>query len=184
MQQPFPDQRDHHRRQQHRVKEHATPETAPDDLAVQHQRGRQRQQDHQNDLDEAEFGSVEDGAPEHVLATGLDVKVVAAFEQNAKVLGPGEGSLERHEFDATGCSINKIDDDRQEGEEAKHQKVGRNKQPADAREAQQALPQAEQRLEEIEEQSEGARHPRHLNVCRGKGKRSRPNLASCANLGG
>ncbi|MCX7232096.1 MAG: hypothetical protein NTY26_01235 [Burkholderiales bacterium] len=130
LKQPFPDQCHHHRRQQNRVEKNATPETAADDLAVEHQRGQQRQADHQHHLDQAEADGVEDGAPENVLAAALNVKVITTLQQDREVLGPGERPLQRHQLDAAGGGIHQVDQDRQKGEQAEHQQVRPDKQPA------------------------------------------------------
>jgi hypothetical protein len=160
LQQPLPDQRHHHRRQQHRVEIHAAPEAAADDLAVEHQRRHQRQQHHQHHLEQAELDGVVDGAPEHVLAAGLDVEVVTAFEQDAEVLHARVGALQRHQLHPAGAGVDEVDEDRQEGEQAEHEQVRRHEQPADPGNAEQALPQPEQRLEQVEEQPEETREER------------------------
>jgi hypothetical protein len=161
LQQPFPDQCHHHRRQQHRIEEHAAPEAASDDLSVEHQRGDQRQQHHQHDLDQAELHGIEDGAPEHVLAAGLDVEVVAALEQDAKVFAAGKRPVERHQVDTAGARIDQVDRDRQKGEQPEHDQVGCDEQPAQPAQSEPALGQPEQRLEQVEEQARGAAQPGH-----------------------
>ena len=161
LQQPFPNQGHYHRRQQHRVKEHTAPETPAYDFAVEHQRGEQRQQHHQHHLDQAELDGVENGAPEHVLAAGLDVKVIAAFEQDGEIFSACERALLRHQVDAARQGVAQVDDDGQKSEQPEHQQIRPHKQPADARAAQHALPQTEQRLKEIEKKREQAQQNRH-----------------------
>ncbi len=92
-QDPLPDQRHDDRGQQHGKEKHRAKEAPPADLAVQDQRGDQREHDHQSDLEENEGRGVVDALPEPVLAARGRIDVVRAIEQEGVLLGLGIGSV-------------------------------------------------------------------------------------------
>ena len=135
---------------QHRVEEHAAEKSAPEYLAIEHQRRDQRERDHQPHLQHGELARVEDRAPEEILPARRRVEIVLAFEQRLEVLESGERPLRRVERDAAReCEI-EVDDDRQEREEAEDREVRRDEHPGDARNADEALHPAHRRVERIE----------------------------------
>jgi hypothetical protein len=157
LQHPFPDQRDHYWRQQDGIEEHAAPESASGHLAVQHQRGDQREQHHQADLKHRELGGVVDRTPEQVLVARRRIEVVRALEQRLEVLDPDVGTLRRIQLHAAGEREIEIDDDRQEREQPEDHQVRRHEHPADARHAEEALQRAHRRIDDVERRAAGAR---------------------------
>jgi hypothetical protein len=147
---PFPDQRDHHRRQEHRVEEDGTEEAAERDVLVEDERGDQREEHHEPDLEHDEPAGIVDGAPEQVAAAGVRIEVAAAVEQRGEVLGSDIGAFPEQDLVAAGDRIGEVQEDRDEGEEAEDQQVRQEEDPGEALDAKPLL-QAEHRpFEEVE----------------------------------
>jgi len=157
LQNPFPDQRDHYRRQQYRVKKHPAPETSAHDLAVEHERGDERKGDHQSHLQQRELAGVVDGAPEQVLAASRRIEVALAIEQRLEIFEAGERAFRRIELHAARKREIEVDDDRQEGEEAEDRQVRGNEHPADARHAEPALHHAHRNVDRVHRRGGGSR---------------------------
>src|SRR5436309_15536151 len=90
LQYPFPDERDHDRREQHGVEENPAEETAAEDLAVEHERRDEAEEHHQADLKQGEPRRVECGAPEQIDAATRRIEIAAAIEARLPVFRSGE----------------------------------------------------------------------------------------------
>ena len=108
-QDPFPDQRDNHRRKQHRKEENRAKKAARPDFAIQDQRRDQREQHHETHLENDEYRGVVDTFPESVLATGLGVCICLAVQQKAVLFGPDKGPVIQIKLRAAGQRIKEID---------------------------------------------------------------------------
>ena len=162
LQNPFPDQRHDHRRQQDRKEEDRAEEAARPDFAVEDDRGQQREADHEAHLQRHEPRGVPDCAPELVLAAGVGVEIAGTIHQRDEVARAHVRPVGQHHVVAARGGVEEIEDHRQEGEEAKENEVGQQEDPGQAVDAKQPLQGQHGDLDQPHERRDDAEHGRVL----------------------
>jgi hypothetical protein len=139
LQDPFPDQRHDNGRQQDGEEEHRAEEAAGADVAVEDDRGQEREAHHEAHLQRHEPHRVPHRAPELVLAAGIGVEEAFAIGERDEIAEAHIGAVGQQNVVPAGRGVGDVQQDRQEGEKAEQDQVRRQEHPGELVHPQKAL---------------------------------------------